>query len=163
MDITKAVPRRDFSPQKLVTFGLLALSAAAGAIIAGFLLFILGVRLFSIGQALPGVSAAGVDLSGMNREEIELALGQELTYPQQGLIVLRDGEQTWTAAPEQLGVIMDVPAMADQALAVGRQGSILERIDQQLLAWHEGVRQPPLVLFDQKTGKAFLEGLAVQI
>lgn len=163
MDITKAVPRRDSNPQKYISLALLVLGSAAAAIVAGFLIFLLSVRLFSIGQVLPGVQAAGLDLSGMNRQEIELALGERLSYPQDGLIVLRDGTQTWSAAPQALGVIMDIPTMAERALAVGRQGSLFDRIDQQLLAWNEGVRQPPLVLFDQRIGKAYLEGIAAQI
>jgi vancomycin resistance protein YoaR len=79
------------------------------------------------------------------------------------LIVLKDGQRSWTAAPEDLGVVIDIPTMAAQALAVGRSGNLFDRVDQQLLAWNEGVRQPPLVLFDQRTGKAYLETLAADV
>lgn len=141
----------------------MALGAAGGAIVAGFMLFLLGARVASLGQALPGVRAAGVDLSGMNRGQIELALDEALRYPEEGLIVLNDSGQRWLARPQEVGVIIDIPTMAERALAVGRRGSLLDRVDQQLLAWNEGQRIPTVVLFDQAAGKAYLQSLAVEI
>lgn len=163
MDTTRTFVRRGTRPQKTLQWVLLALAAGIAAIAIGFLLFILGTRLFAIGQALPGVRAGGIDVSGMNRQEIELALGEELTYPQTGLIVLRDGSRQWLAQPVDLGVIVDAPTMATQALAIGRQGSVFDRIGQQLDAWNEGVRVPPIVLFDQRAGTQYLRQLAVEI
>lgn len=142
---------------------LAALGAAASAILFGFLLFILGVRLLHINQALPGVHAGGLDVSGMNREEIEWGLGQRLTYSQDGLIVLTDRGQRWVARPQEVGVIVDAPSMAQRALDVGRTGGPLSRVDAQLLAWTEGIHIPPLVRFDQRAGKDYLQTLALEI
>jgi vancomycin resistance protein YoaR len=163
MDITQAVPRRGHDPQQLLLRALLGLLAAAVSIAAGFVLFLLAVRLLFWGQALPGVQAAGLDVSGMNRQQIELALGERLTYAQSGLIVLRDGNRQWLARPEQLGVVIDIPAMAEAALAVGRQGGPLQWLDGQLRAWTEGRNQPVIVLFDQRAGRAYLQSVAAEV
>ena len=163
MDTTRALPRRGLDPQQLLLQALLGLAAAAAAITAGFAVFLLAVRLFFWGQALPGVQAAGLDVSGMNRQEIELALGDRLTYAHSGLIVLRDGNRQWLTRPEQLGVIIDIPAMAEGALGVGRQGGLLQRLDGQLRAWTERRNQPVIVLFDQRAGKAYLQTVAAEI
>ncbi|MGA9531631.1 MAG: VanW family protein [Anaerolineales bacterium] len=163
MDTTQTFVRRGANPRKTLQWALLAFAAGTAAILIGFLLFILGVRLFTIGEALPGVRAGGLDVSGMSRQEIELALGDELTYAQTGLVVLRDGNRQWLAQPADLGVVVDVPAMANQALAIGRQGSLLHRVEQQLIAWNEGARIPPIVLFDQRAGSQYLRQLANEI
>jgi vancomycin resistance protein YoaR len=163
MDTTQTYLRRGANPRLKLRWALLAFAAGAAAILIGFLFFILGVRLLAIGQALPGVHAGGLDVSGMNRQEIELALGNELTYAQTGLVVLRDGDRQWLAQPADLGVVIDTPTMASQALATGRQGSLLKRVEQQLTAWNEGVRIPPIVLFDQRAGSQYLRQLAAEI
>jgi vancomycin resistance protein YoaR len=163
MDTTRTIASRRAQPHGTVRWLLLSLAAGLAAILLGFLLFILGIRLFAINQALPGVYAGGIDVSGLSREQIQVALGDELTFPQTGLVVLRDGTRQWLARPADVGVVIDIPTMADHALSVGRTGSPLDRIDQQLEAWNDGVRIPPLVLFDQRAGRAYLRQLAGEI
>jgi len=123
-------------------------------------IFMLGTRLLYANKALPGVHAAGVSLGGLTRDEIEIVLGQTLTYPQTGLLVLNDSDQLWTTRPEELGVIIDLPAMALQATAIGRQGNLIERIQQQIDAWYLGHPISPIVIFDQVAGGSYLQGLA---
>src|SRR3972149_10816072 len=108
------------------------LSAAVLGILASLTLFIVGTRLFNLGRALPGVSAAGVSLGGLTQPEIELALGRGLTYPATGRIVLEDQEHPVIAAPADLGVIIDVPTMSQQALSVGRRGGFGLRLPGQV-------------------------------
>jgi vancomycin resistance protein YoaR len=122
--------------------------------------FVLGVRLFNIGRALPGVTVAGVPVSGMTQPEIELALGEGLTYPSTGRIVLEDQSQQWVATPSDLGVVLDAPTMAQQALSIGRRGSLGQRIREQFDAWFSGWTVAPVVIFDQRAGAAYLERIA---
>ena len=56
----------------------IGLGAAAVMILLAAGLALLGSRLFYIGRALPGVSAAGIELGGLTKPEIELALGDRL-------------------------------------------------------------------------------------
>ncbi len=141
----------------------LALLAASATMLAGLLLFTLGIRLTNIGRALPGVTAAGISLGGMSQAEIELALGEALPYPESGRILLQDGDRQWVVKPAELGVIMDVPEMARRAIAVGRRGSLGDRLSEQYSAWYEGHRIAPIAIFDQRIGTQYLQGIAAEI
>ncbi|MFN8403585.1 MAG: hypothetical protein U0V48_08505, partial [Anaerolineales bacterium] len=84
------------------------------AIISGATLFLilllawtLGFQLFYAGRIFPGVSVAGVDLSGLTRDEAALKLNQTLSYPFTGKILFRDGEKAWVASPAELGMVFD--------------------------------------------------------
>jgi len=149
--------------QQLALGAGLSLATAAAVAVAGALVLVLGSRLIFAGQALPGVNAAGLDLGGMNRAEIEQALGATLSYPQQGALLLGDQGQHWTAHPAELGVTVDLAGMADRALAVGRSGNLLQNLAQQLSAWNQGHALPAVVVFDQAAGAAYLQRLAAQI
>jgi vancomycin resistance protein YoaR len=76
---------------------------------------------------------------------------------------MTDGTRHWVAMPEELGVALDIPSMADQALAIGREGGALLRVTDFFSAWSSGVEVPTTVLFDQRAGAAYLNGLAAQI
>lgn len=141
---------------------LVGLIAGVVAVLSG-MLFLLGTRLVYAGRALPGVSAAGASLSGLTKTQIETQLHTALTYPESGLVVLRDGESVWTAEPAQLGVLIDVPGMSAEALSVGRRGGLFERLREQLDAWYLGQNIPTRVIFDHVVGAVYLEGLASQI
>ena len=139
---------------------LLGSLLAVGAVLV---FFIVGTRVAYSGRALPGVSAAGVAVGGLTEPEIELALGEILTYPRTGKVLMTDGARHWVATPEELGVALDIPSMADQALAVGRDGGALLQISNFFSAWSSGFEVPTTVLFDQRAGQAYLSALAAQI
>src|SRR3990170_5449588 len=134
----RTYPRSKTDPLLLMLRASLGLSAAVLGMLASLTMFIVGTRLLNLGRALPGVSAAGVSLGGMTQPEIELALGQGLTYPAAGRIVLEDREHQWIVTPADLGVIIDVPTIAQQALSIGRRGSLGERLQEQFDAWFSG-------------------------
>lgn len=140
----------------------IAFTACAALFICAFT-FLLTVRLFYIGRALPGVHAAGINLGGLKQEQIEAELRDVLTYPQTGLIVLRDGNKTWTASPADLGVIIDIPAMARRALSVGREGSLADRFEEQIAAWRQSRKIPAIILFDHVVGEYYLNGISQEI
>lgn len=142
---------------------LLALLGALLALALGAVLVLLGVRAAYSGRALPGVYAAGLELSGMTQPEIELALGEVMTYPETGTIALTDADRVWLARPADLGVVVDIPTMARQALEVGRRGSLTDRLSEQVQAWFQGVTVPPVVIFDQRAATRYLESVAAEI
>jgi vancomycin resistance protein YoaR len=160
MNSTQTLPGRSPDVLSLATRTLLMLFTAGLVLVVSAGIFLLGTRIFFFDRALPGVHATGIDLGGMNQEEIENALSQILTYPQTGLIVLYDGDSVWTAQPTELGVLIDIPAMARQALAVGRQGNVFQRFQEQIDTWYLGHPIAPIVIFDQLVGGHYLQGLA---
>ena len=142
----------------------LVLSGSALAVVsAGAALLLLGVRVFFNQRAYPGISLNGITLGGKNQQEIVQALEPVFPYPQSGTLILSDGDQHWMFTPAGLGVSLDLPAMARAALDIGRQGSVLERIEQQVDAWYRGVSLPPLVRFDQVVAGHALQEIAGQI
>ncbi|MFV1859321.1 MAG: VanW family protein [Anaerolineales bacterium] len=140
--------------------GLFSMLLAAGV---GLVIFILGIRVVYSGRALPGVSAAGISVGGLTEPEIELALGEILSYPRTGRVLMTDGTRYWVATPGELGVALDIPRMADQALTVGREGGALLQLTNFFSAWSSGVEVPTTVRFDQRAGAAYMNALAAQI
>jgi len=134
------------------------LAAMATLVLAG-----LGSRLVFAGQVLPGVQAAGMDLGGLSRQEVESALTQTLTYPQTGTILLRDQSSHWIATPSDLGVAIDVAQMTELVLAAGRGGGLVRNLSDQITAWDQGIQLAPVVTFDQRVAVEYLDALAAQI
>jgi vancomycin resistance protein YoaR len=119
--------------------------------------------LFYSGSALPGVYVGAVNVSGLSQPEIEGALAAGLTYPTTGRLALRDGSQVWTAAPAEVGAVLDTPSMAAAALAVGRSGTLFDQVGGQFDAWFGGVVLSPILVFDERAAANYLGGLAAQI
>ncbi len=111
----------------------------------------------------PGVSVAGVDLSGLTVEEASQKLENALTYPEQGKILFIYGEKRWLYSPEQLGFSLDATQSARQAFAVGRQNSLSENLSVQMAAARQGVNLAPVAQYDQRQAYAVLQALANQI
>ncbi len=163
MRAASLLPHNSTDPLTLVTRILLAAFVACGSFLAAFLLFLLAVRVVFLGRALPGVHSSGLALTGKTSEQIRAAVAPAYPYPQTGLLALRDGDAIWTVHPADVGVSIDGAAMASQALAVGRSGSLGLRLQEQIDAWISGVEIPPVVVFDQAWGAAYLQSLAAII
>ena len=153
--------RRDNGP---VGNQLLA-AAVIGTVL--FLIFVfivsLGYQTFYAGKIFPGVTIAGVDVSGMNEDQAALLIKQKLTFPQSGRIVFKNGANVWIETPEKLGLSFDVNATAHVAYELGRSGNLFLRINDQLNAAQIGIVVPPVIVFDQKTASDFLQTIAGSI
>jgi len=160
VESTQAIGRRKSWVIIWLPRALLAFSAASLALFTGFALFLLGTRLFLFNRALPGIHLQEVNLSGMSHEEIVALLDPVLTYPEDGAVVLMDADRTWMAKPAELGVSVDLHKIAGDAIAVGRQGTFLERPQQQVDAWYQGYAISPVILFDQVVGAYYLQSIA---
>ena len=140
------------------------------AIISGATLFLilllvwtLGFQLFYAGRIFPGVSVAGVDLSGLTRDEAALKLNQTLSYPLSGKILFRDGEKAWVASPAELGMVFDPSSSAATAYQLGRSGGLFGALSGQTSALGRGVDVPPVILFDQRVAFQYLSQIAAQV
>src|SRR5829696_5961002 len=74
---------------------------------AAIILWTLGYQLVYAGRIFPGVSVAGVDLSGMTPSDAAVKLNQALSFSTTGKILFRDGEKAWIASPAELGMVFD--------------------------------------------------------
>lgn len=143
-----------------------ALIALAGGV--GLFIVLLGAVAFSFssyysGKIYPGVSVAGVDLSGMKPEAAAALLSQRLTYPETGKIVFQQGTKVWIAKPAEIGLFLDTEKSVLAAYSLGRQGGFLTRLVDQLNAWYKGEDLAPLLVYDERVAQRYLNGIAAQV
>ena len=140
------------------------------ALIGGLVLFLgiiilwtVGFQLMYAGRIFPGVSIAGVDLSGLTPSDAAVKLNQTLSYPYTGKIVLRDGNNVWVVTPAQMGMAFDASSSAQAAYQLGRSGGLFASLDGQLRARSAGAEISPVILFDQRVAHQYLQALSVEI
>ncbi|HMS00741.1 MAG TPA: VanW family protein [Anaerolineales bacterium] len=140
------------------------------ALLSGVTLFLgiliastLGYQLMYAGRIFPGVSVAGVDLSGLTRDEAALKLNQTLSYPITGKILFRDGEKVWVASPAELGMVFDPSSTAGAAFQLGRSGGLFGSLTGQIQARSSGADVPAVILFDQRVATQYLSQIGAQI
>ena len=140
------------------------------ALISGVVLFFvliiawtLGFQLIYAGRIFPGVSVAGVDLSGLSRDEAAVKLNQTLSYPINGKILFRDGEKAWVATPAELGMVFDPSSSAVTAYRLGRSGGLFGALAGQARAGGAGVNVPPVIIFDQRVAYQYLSQISTQV
>lgn len=131
--------------------------------IAAVFLLVIGYNAWYFGRIFPGVRVAGVDVSGLNREQAELKLSQVVQYPLNGKLLLRDGQEAWVVAPAQMGMLFDPAATAENAYRLGRMGSLSARLSNQLHAFQSGLDVAPVVILDERTAYRFLQSLALEV
>jgi vancomycin resistance protein YoaR len=155
---TTLITRRDVPKQ--------VLAALAG----GFLLFLcltlmwtIGYQLAYAGRIFPGVSVAGVDLSGLSVNDAAVKLSQTLSYPLNGKILFRNGESAWVASPAELGMVFDPTASAVAAYELGRDGGLFGALSGQVQARGLGADVAPVIIFDQRVAYVYLQNIASQI
>jgi vancomycin resistance protein YoaR len=141
-----------------------------GALLGGVAVFgallltlVLSYDSYYVGRIYPGVSVAGMDLSGLKPVEAVARLSQRLDYPTRGRILLRDGEKIWLVAPAQIGFYLDPETTALAAHDLGRRGAPLIRVFERFSAWHDGRAVAPRYVFDEEAAYQYLSDLAAQI
>lgn len=162
---TSTLPRRD-SAHHVSN----AISQIIGILVGGAALFILSVSILLIGynvwyfgRIFPGVRIAGVDVSGLTRDQAAVKLNQVVQYPLSGKLLLREGEKAWVVAPAQMGMLFDPAATAENAFRMGRSGGIISVLFNQLHAFQSGMDVAPVVILDERTAYRFLQSLAAQV
>ncbi len=163
MNTETAVTRGGSKLSRAVAGVFVLLLTAMLIALLGLFAYFLGARAYFFEQAFPGVQIQGVDLGGMDRNEIVTVLQENLSYPLTGTIVLSDGERLWTAAPVELGAFMDFNVMAEQAISVGRSGNVIDRLGAQIESWYGSHHLPAVIVFDHIIGNHYLYGLSQEI
>lgn len=140
------------------------------ALVSGVTLFFIGIITWTLGYQLvyagrifPGISVAGVDLSGLTPSEAAVKLNQSLSYPVSGSILFRDGEKAWVASPAELGMVFDPSSSAMSAYRLGRSGGLFESLSGQVRARANGMYVQPVIIFDQRVAYQYLRQIGLQI
>ena len=122
----------------------------------------LGYQLVYAGRIFPGVSVAGVDLSGLTPADAAMKLNQTLSYPVSGKILFRDGEKAWVATPAELGMVFDPSSSAMSAYRLGRSGGLFDALSGQIRARANGAYVQPVIIFDQRVAYKYLRQIGLQ-
>jgi len=77
-----------------------------------------------------GVTLAEKDLSNLERDKALAVIEQICQQQQAKKLVLKTNEREWRFALDELGIVFDAEKTLDKALAVGRNGNILERVQE---------------------------------
>src|SRR5215204_2627416 len=140
------------------------------ALISGSVMFFiiiitwtLGYQLLYAGRIFPGVSVAGVDVSGLTPSDAAVKLNQNLAYPINGKILFRDGEKAWVATPAELGMVFDPTSSARTAYSLGRSGGLFGALSGQIRAGGFGANVAPVIIFDQRVAFQYLTQISSQI
>jgi len=140
------------------------------ALVSGVTLFFtiiigwtLAYQLLYAGRIFPGVSVAGVDVSGLTPSDAAVKLNGALSYPISGKVLFRDGEKAWVASPAELGMVFDPSSSAVTAYDVGRSGGLFGALAGQIRARGDGIFVPPVIVFDQRVAYQYLRQISLQV
>lgn len=128
-----------------------------GVVLALYLLAVLSVRMYSKGKILPGVSARGVYIGGLTRDEAIQKLNSKTSEYLSGTVNYFVDGQVKTLSPTDIGVGFDNSAIVNEAYAIGRSGNLIADIATQtaLPFSDEGLMQ--VNIDQQKYSQAMVE------
>ncbi|MGH2386082.1 MAG: VanW family protein [Candidatus Limnocylindria bacterium] len=125
---TMTLPGRLMRPVATPPARRATLIGFGATILAGLVIMIglsAGIGIAAARTILPGVSVAGVELSGLSPDAATERLTAELPSLSTGEAVLAIGDEQTSVAYEELGRRYEIQAMIDAAFGVGRQGNLL--------------------------------------
>lgn len=108
-----------------------ALAAGAAAVLLTLGVTIgasLALQRFYLERVYPGVRSGDLPLGGLSRPEVTAALQSQVDSYLAAPVVLKHGEREWRPAAVDLGIAVDRDGMVEDALAIGRSGTLLDRL-----------------------------------
>ena len=139
------------------------------ALVGGMMIFtlllvavVIGFNISFSGKIYPGVSVAGIDLSGLEPAQAAALLEKEIQFPNLGKILFRDGEKIWLSTPSAVGFYLDPQSTAAAAFQFGRAGDPTSQLIDQFNSWYLGTSLPPMYVFDESSAHLFLQSVAAQ-
>jgi vancomycin resistance protein YoaR len=135
---------RDFAWRRsALAFGITLLAMVAFAVA-----FAAAYAAFHQDRVLPGVSVNSVSIAGLDRSDAEATLRKELPSASAGVLTVHLGDQTKTIDYADIDRDYDFDAITDAAFGVGRAGTPLDQVAEQLHTLVSGVSVPVTVKWD---------------
>jgi vancomycin resistance protein YoaR len=100
------------------------------------------------GRVLPGVSVGGVSISGLDRGGAQAALAKSLPDVGSGSLTVKIGNQSQIISYADIDRAYETDTMLDEAFSVGRGGTPLDQVGEQLRAIGSDVSVPVAVTYD---------------
>jgi len=110
----------------------------------------------------PGVTVAGVDLSGLTLGQAVVNLNANLTYGRLGQLNFSNGQDNWVYTPDDLGFSYDPVEVAKAAFDIGRGKGTMINLGEQLKARNQGIDITPSIVYNQAKAYNVIQGLAAQ-
>jgi len=113
------------------------------------------------GEIYRGVAVGSVDLGGKTPDEARALVEQQAASDLQE-IRFTGGPQELSLSPQRLGLSFDAEGTVEDAYNVGREGSILKRLGDRMVAAWSTVTIPPVTDYDRVAARAEIENLAAR-
>lgn len=163
----QTLPPRPPQPMNPIAVWLIRLPVLGfmGLVILALVLgvFLVAFQIRVQDRIVPGVSVAGINVSGMTYEEAMTALADSYTYANEAIYTFRDGDRIWQMSAEDLGVSFDLNETVSRAYQVGHTPDSVRNLTQQASAWFTGESIPPIVTYNQSVAETFLHSVAEEI
>jgi vancomycin resistance protein YoaR len=146
------------------------LEQALLALMLGFISFFLiaavwlvGFQVWYLGRIFPGVTVAGINISGLNPAQAATEIAANVKFPEDGHILVSDQGKTWAVKPIEIGLILDSQTSATAAFKYGRSGGIFRRLNEQLAARQSNHNLSPNLILDQRQAFQYVSTLAAEV
>jgi len=116
-----------------------------------------------LGKIYPGVEVQGIDLSGMNFSETISTIEENLTYANTKSISLVNQDKIWQLSPGDIGLFLDPEGIYIKAIDIGRQGSFIEKLEDQYNSLKYGVQVSPQYVFDERLAQLRIAPISEEI
>ncbi len=136
-----------------VAFVLLLVTVAA--------FFVYGMRYSD--RVYEGTTLAGIDVGGMTRSEVAVAMDERFADFAETPVVFTDGERTFEVPVAELGLTLDEGATVDRAMAFGRDGSWWDRSITWASGFLDGTTIAPAIQVDDATFRAAMQSIAPEV
>ncbi len=114
------------------------------------------------GEIYRGVAVGSVDLGGKTPDEARALVEQQAASDLQE-VRFTGGPQELSLSAQQLGLSFDAGSTVEDAYDVGREGSILKRLGDRMVAAWSTVTIPPVTDYDRASARAEIENLAARM
>jgi vancomycin resistance protein YoaR len=132
-------------------------------LVGSLVALVVAVQVQVADKIVPGMSAYGVNLSGLTRAEAVQALSDAFTYDKNAVFTFRYGDRFWQMSAGELGITFDVDATVDAAYSAGHSGSLVNDLVAQASIWLNGRSVAPIVRYDQNITIARLNTIAAEL
>lgn len=145
--------------QFFVTLLLMLMIGAALSVVAGIWVYqyVYQERIYL------GVRAAGLDLGGLTRAQAADMIRNQVDYFTTDRIRFTYQDKTWEASPAQLGGLLPVEELAEDAFTLGRGADLAGNVLAQAAMYRYGIEVPLRSAFNAQPATEFVRRLAREI
>ena len=112
------------------------------------------------GKILPGATIAGVDVSGMHREEAIAAVKDAIAPQLDRKVTVTWRDHLWTVTPEKLGARSNAERLVEAALAASDDTSFFDKMKLRVFGDEFGFEKAIAITYPRQGVRGYVEGLA---